>query len=653
MKRRVRTTAATLVLTTGVALMTIALPAMAQNADPLPLRFEDVDTRDHPQVTITVGVPSELVGTEIASEAFTVTENGTVVDAAVEAVPSDDLEVVLVLDVSGSMTGGPLSAAQSAALSFIDEMPPGVRVAVVTFADTTAVASSFTSDADNTTAAVLGLNAAGETALYDGLLIAAEQFNPTARARRIVILLSDGGDTVSQTTLETALVAMLGQEVSFYAIELQTPENDSEALARLATATKGTVVPATDPAALQGIFAEIADQLTNQYLLSYVSETFGTVEVTVAVEVEGSIASGSQTLRLPPAPAPAVETETDPVASSGAVTEPDLAVVRPGSLVQLTLWQESMAFYLGTVLILAGLGGAFFAARGARARGRSVLAEEHSDRLTETSTPGLRVLADRAIEFADRSLQGERGGRLNKQLDQAGVSMRPAEFAVLTAIGAIVGLALGYIVFGIPGGVVGAIVALILIRFVIGRKADKRKAAFAEQLPDALHLMGGSLRSGFGLLQAIDVIAAESPSPTAEEFQRVKVEVHLGRDMDEALHAMAERVGSEDFQWVSEGIQIHREVGGDIAEIIDSVTATIRSRNQIRRRIRSLSAEGRISAIILVALPIVLFVMISLVNPAYIGELTTSSLGRTLIMGGLVGLVVGTVWIKRIIRLEF
>ena len=181
---------------------------------------------------------------------------------------------------------------------------------------------------------------------------------------------------------------------------------------------------------------------------------------------------------------------------------------------------------------------------------------------------------------------------------------------------------------------------------------------FGNRTDDALHLMGGSLRSGFGLLQSIDVIAAESPSPTAEEFQRVKVEVQLGRDMDEALHGMAKRaadltVDLEDFEWVSEGIQIHREVGGDIAEIIDSVTATIRSRNQIRRRIRSLSAEGRISAIVLVVLPIALFVIISLVNPAYIGELTTSSLGRTLIMGAVVGMVVGIVWIKRIIRLEF
>jgi tight adherence protein B len=136
------------------------------------------------------------------------------------------------------------------------------------------------------------------------------------------------------------------------------------------------------------------------------------------------------------------------------------------------------------------------------------------------------------------------------------------------------------------------------------------------------------------------------------------VEVQLGRDMDEALHGMAKRaadltVDLEDFEWVSEGIQIHREVGGDIAEIIDSVTDTIRSRNQIRRRIRSLSAEGRISAIVLVVLPIALFVIISLVNPAYIGELTTSSLGRTLIMGAVVGMVVGIVWIKRIIRLEF
>ncbi len=231
--------------------------------------------------------------------------------------------------------------------------------------------------------------------------------------------------------------------------------------------------------------------------------------------------------------------------------------------------------------------------------------------------------------------------------------MRPAEFVVLSAISVVVGFAVGYALVGIIGAIVGAIIVLGLVRLYTSRKAEKRKEAFGEQLPDTLHLMAGSLRAGFGLLQAIEVVAGESPSPTSEEFQRVKVEVHLGRNMDEALHAMAARVGSEDFEWVSEAIQIHREVGGDIAEIIDSVNATIRARNQIRRRIRSLSAEGRISAVILVVLPFALGAFIAIVNPTYLNELTGSALGRFLIAFGAVAMVVGVFWIRRIIKLDF
>ncbi len=104
---------------------------------------------------------------------------------------------------------------------------------------------------------------------------------------------------------------------------------------------------------------------------------------------------------------------------------------------------------------------------------------------------------------------------------------------------------------------------------------------------------------------------------------------------------------------MTDGIQIHREVGGDIAEIIDSVNSTIRARNQIRRRIRALSAEGRASAIVLVLLPVVLIVFITLVNPDYIGELTGSSIGRLLMAFSAAAMVVGVIWIKRIVRLEF
>ena len=627
------------------------VPAVAQGLDELPLHMEDVDSSDHPEVRLIISVPREFVGTEIPSDAFSVTENGVVVKSTAEAVPSDDLEVVLLLDVSGSMTGSPLAAAQSAALAFVDEMPHGVSVAVVTFADTAQVASTFSTDLESTADAVLGLRTEGETALYDGLVVAGSQFDPVSATRRTVILLSDGGDTVSGSSLSQALVALLDKDVSFYAIELQTPENDPEAMDRLAAATQGVVVAATDPAALQEIFEEIAAQITNQYRLTYQSEAFGPTPVSVSVEVDGTTASTGQILRMPAAPTP-VEPQAAPTPEP--VVEPVLPTVRPGSLVQLSFAEQPSALYLGIILVIAALFGALFASRGLRQRKKSALHQSDQGAVSAPrSNAGLAMLADRAVELADRSLQGERGGRLNGSLEQAGISMRPAEFAVLTVIGGIVGFGVGYIGLGVVGGVVAAVIVVLLVRLWVKQNADARKAAFAEQLPDTLNLMAGSVRAGFGLLQAIDVVAAESPSPTSEEFQRVKVETHLGRDLDDALQAMAIRVGSEDFEWVTEGIRIHREVGGDISEIIDSVNATIRDRNQIRRRIRSLSAEGRISAIILVILPFVLALIISLINPGYVSELTDTSTGRMLIAFAVGAMVVGVIWIRRIVTLEF
>lgn len=629
-------------------LLLTAAPAAGQTSDPLPLRVEDTDVTGHPEVVLTVSVPSEFVGTNIDPDAFTVVEDGIVVATGVTRLPSDDLEVVLVLDTSGSMAGSPLAAAQSAALSFVEAMPAGVNVAVVTFADGTAAASGFTTEVDETTAVVLGIRASGETALYDGLLVAAEQFDPATQARRTVILLSDGGDTVSEATLEHALVALIDGGISFYAIELQTAENDPVALARIAAATGGTIVAATDPDALEGIFDEIAAQLINRYQLTYVSEAFGPVAVAVSVEVEGTTAATTETLRLPAAPAP-----VEPAVEPEPAPEPVLAAPRAGSFVELTLWQQSTSFYLALLLTAAGLVGVAFATRGVQVRKKKSVLSDDVPKARMTSSPALSGIAGRAVGLAERSLQGERGGRINSWLEKAGISMRPAEFVVLAAIATIVGIALGYLILRIPGAVVGGLLALLLVRLVVQRKAAKRQAAFAEQLPDSLHLISGSLRAGFGLLQAIEVIGSEAPSPTAEEFRRVKVEVHLGRDLDDALGAMAKRVGSEDFAWVTDGIQIHREVGGDIAEIIDSVNSTIRARNQIRRRIRALSAEGRASAIVLILLPVVLIVFITLVNPDYIGELTGSSIGRLLIAFSAAAMVVGVIWIKRIVRLEF
>ena len=142
-------------------------------------------------------------------------------------------------------------------------------------------------------------------------------------------------------------------------------------------------------------------------------------------------------------------------------------------------------------------------------------------------------------------------------------------------------------------------------------------ATFDQQLGDTLQLLSGGLRAGHSILRAIDAAATESQSPTSEEMRRVVTETSLGRDLLASLNDTAERMRNEDFVWIAQAIQINREVGGNLAEVLDQVNETIRERSEIKGHIKSLAAEGKFSAYILMAMPIGIVVMLMLVNPGY------------------------------------
>jgi tight adherence protein B len=185
---------------------------------------------------------------------------------------------------------------------------------------------------------------------------------------------------------------------------------------------------------------------------------------------------------------------------------------------------------------------------------------------------------------------------------------------------------------------------------VLGTLASRRRRAFADQLEGTLQTIAGSLRAGYGLVQAISTVATESPAPTSIEFNRVVVENRLGRSLEDSLKAMVRRLDDEDFGWVVEAIEIQREVGGNLAEVLDTVTGTIRDRNMIRRQIHSLSAEGRLSAYILLGLP---FVIGSFPHqPDYLPSSPTPPSARSLAGAGVM-MFLGGLWIRKIIRVEF
>ncbi len=315
-------------------------------------------------------------------------------------------------------------------------------------------------------------------------------------------------------------------------------------------------------------------------------------------------------------------------------------------------FQGDLALWLGVGIVFIGLAVALALAFAPR---------ERASQLAGTTLQGVRNgtsmltnIGEQATQFAERSLsRRDRGTRLNDALERAGIAMHPSEFVVIATTATFAVFAVGLVLTNLVAAVVAAVLVPLACRIGVTGLAERRSEKFADQLEQTLPLFSGSLRAGFGIMQAFDAVARESASPTSEEFHRLVVETRLGRDLNDALTSMADRVRSEDFDWIVQAIEIHRQVGGDLAEVLDNAFGTIRDRNRIRRQIKALSAEGRLSAVILFVLPLGMFGVISILNPNYIAELTGDALGITLLLvaGGL--LIVGGLWLRRIVRLVF
>jgi tight adherence protein B len=278
-------------------------------------------------------------------------------------------------------------------------------------------------------------------------------------------------------------------------------------------------------------------------------------------------------------------------------------------------------------------------------------------RLDPTAAPSASALAGAgaAAGAAVEKVLAKRG-RLAEgaaALERAGMTIRLPDFVLVVGLTTVAAGGLGFAVGGILLSLVLAAVVPFGAKLFLKFKAGRRQAAFADQLDDSLQLMAGSLRAGHSLLRAVDSVSQEAASPTSEEFSRIVNETRVGRDLNEALDEVAARMGSDDFVWVAQAIAIHREVGGNLAEVLDAVGHTIRERNAIRRQVKALSAEGKLSAVVLMALPFGVTGFISLTNPAYLARFTESLAGYAMLGGACFMLVVGGLWLKKTVAIKF
>ena len=216
----------------------------------------------------------------------------------------------------------------------------------------------------------------------------------------------------------------------------------------------------------------------------------------------------------------------------------------------------------------------------------------------------------------------------------------------------LIGLALGFVL----GGLFGVAIAVFALGIgpvaVLNNLAGRRKRKFISQLPDALQLLASTLRSGYSLLQGVEAVSQEISDPMGAELRRVLVEARLGRPLEEALQDGADRMGSPDFDWAVMAVRVQREVGGNLAELLDTVGETMVQRERLRRDVKALTAEGRMSAILLGFLPPGIGFMMYTLNPGYMQSLFHDSMGKMMLVGASALAVVGFLWMKKMIEIE-
>lgn len=307
------------------------------------------------------------------------------------------------------------------------------------------------------------------------------------------------------------------------------------------------------------------------------------------------------------------------------------------------------------VCLLAGLVVVFFvvappAPRVAADRRRAP-GVEHVSALTKV-TQRTTAAVDSAVS--------KRSGRMfgPEALEMAGVKSEPGGFVVLVAsaasVLALVGVLLGFANgTSLLWGLLFAVLTPVGAKVILNARTSRRRARFADQVDDTVQLMAGGLRAGHGLSRTVAAVASDAESPTGEELARVVNETRLGRNLADSLAVTAQRMQSDDFEWVAQAVAINQETGGNLAEVLDQVGKTIRERNEIRRQVRALSAEGRLSAIVLVALPIVVFLFLLVVQPTYFSVFFTNPLGIIALVVAVILLIIGTIWVSFTVRVKF
>jgi tight adherence protein B len=567
-----------------------------------------------------------------------VRENGKAVASPsvlpASAANSRSLGVVLVIDTSRSMKGTPITAAFAAARAFAAHRNPQQQLGIVTFNGTATELLRPTADAAAIQQALSVAPPLGrDTHIYDAVDAAVVMLESSHITGGSIVVLSDGSDTGSRLTQQAVASRAEADGIRVYAVGLRSGAFDPSVLENLARQGQGSYSEAGSSTALAKIYDQLGSELSSQYLVRYRSLALPHRRVSVTVSVPSAGIEASSSYATPALP------QRSPPPFHRAFVQSRRAVV-----ILAAICATSLGLALWTIITM----------RPERRSLRSRVADFVAPAPEEIEgKPRAPRLTERFFGAAgDKLERKEWWANFQEELDVARIEIPAGRLAAGTVVLTIVAM---WVVWLLSGAAALAILGLgtpFLVRAAVQRKLDRERNLFDGQLADNLQVIASALRAGQSFSGALAVAVQDAPQPTRREFERVVADERIGVPLDQALGVVARRMRNRDVEQVQLVAALQRQTGGNMAEVLDRAADSIRERADIRRLVKTLTAQGRLSRWVLTMLPLVLALVLTIVNPGYLDPLFATTTGRFLLILSVVMITAGSLVIKRIVQIE-
>jgi tight adherence protein B len=605
--------------------------AAAGAAQPGDVSFTPVARLSFPERGFLVSLPTTK---QLTAADVTVRENGEPV-ADPSFVPAEtsreQLGTVVVLDASDSMRGQPLSEALSAAKQFAEQFGGREeRVGLIAFSNSWRIVQRPSSSSD-LVASLSGVTQThAGTHIYDALAGALNVIHTAKLASASIVLLSDGADTGSKTTATQLLTRAQRSRVRIFTVGLRSPQFDAAPLRLLARGTGADFVEATTSSSLAPIFAALGRRLASEYLLRYRSLASPGSPVVVTVRVHGV---GLSTFEYTP---------------------PKIAPVSPfhRSLFE-RFWSSAASLVLISFLAAIFVGASIaLLVRRPRSTVRKRIAEFATLVSTKPDDTAAKTpFSTRLLAGTEQSLARTRWWtRFREELEIAEVKLTAEQLLATAILGT---LLLGLVLYQfVPIFSIFGLAAPGVVYGYCRRQLRRVQLAFESQLPDNLQVLASALRAGHSFTGALSVVANDAAEPSKREFSRIVADEQLGVPLEDSLREVARRMANTDLDQVALVAELQRRSGGNMAEVLDRVVETVRNRFDLRRMVRTLTAQGRMARWILSMLPVFLGLIIALLNPGYLAPLFTTGGGQIIVTFAATMVIIGSLVIKRIVNIR-